>query len=903
MTHPSEPGPGSPKRKRTNHAATEQVAQGERSIAVEKVIDGVLVTGDLAHIDQRKIVLYAEEYLRAAQDVPAPPRTHNLPRPPSLVFVGRQKELRLLSQSLSGGVGVITQTIYGLGGVGKSELALQYAHKNLGRYALVWWISAETPGQIHAALEELTARLHPGITQIATTAEAAGWALAWLQAQNGWLLIFDNVEDRGHIEALLAQLGNGHLLVTTRRDVGWAQITKPIRLDILKPPASVKLLVTASGDKEPKAAATLATELGHLPLALEQAAAYIVHTRINIVRYLELLENQPGEMFAKSTEGGDSARTISRIWQITLMAIEERKPLAVYVLRLLAFYAPEKFPRDVLRLLDDPAEVDEALGLLASYSMITLTHEAVSVHRLVQAVVRIEVARSRSADRPDEGHEPLLANIVSEAFNLLDEVVPDNPVTDVSGWSRWRQLLPHLEALLAHLPNDTPDVRFPRLLNATAAFLSSQGQYERSLQLGQRALTVAETILPPNHPELAKYMSDLGGTYDDLGHADKALILRERAMAFAEATLPPYHPYIGAYLGNLASTHTSLGHPDKALPLRERAVAITEATLGPDHQDMADDLSKLAATHIELGHPEEALPLQERAVAITEATLGHSHPHMATRLGNLAIIHSELGHPEEALPLQERAVAITEATLGPDHPDLAVDLSNLATTHDKLGQPDKALPLLERAVAITEATLGPNHPSTAIAINNLAEAHRHLKHPEKALPLQERATAITEATLGPHHPDMAIRLDNLAANHVDLGHLHEAAALQERAVAITEATLGPNHPDMAARLENLAATHTALGHLDRAVSLQERAVAITEATLGPNHPTTPLRLAHFAILNAKLGQDDRARECAARALELARDNLGPEHPTCSALAGLQASLQQSMHDDEAKQSR
>jgi tetratricopeptide (TPR) repeat protein len=767
--------------------------------------------------------------------VTAPPGTHNLPRRPARVFVGRASALGLLRGALDGEASaVITQAVYGLGGVGKSELALQHAEACRGQYTLTWWVTAEDPAQIQAGLAALAARLCPPIAGAGTTDDAAGWAAAWLQAHDRWLLILDNVNDPGDVEPLLGLLTGGHILITTRRDTGWDQIADPVRLDVLDPGPAAELIVTRTGGHDradQEAAAALAAELGYLPLALDQAAAYISQTRLPLSAYLQRLRQHPAAMYAA---GGEQAqRTIARVWDITIDAIRARHPAAISLLRILACYAPDGVPRVILGGGDDDAglAVDEALSVLASYSMITLTAETVSMHRLVQAVVL--AGQPEDQDPAFGGENPL-----TTALQWLNHAIPADPGDNVAGWPLLRALSPHGDSLAALFPAGEQPEMLGRVQNELAIFHSSQGQHQQALALRESALKIAEDALGPGHPDTATALDGLAYTYVDLGQPGKALPLQQRALKITEDALGPDHPSTAIRLDNLAVTYGDLGQPGKALPLQQRALKITEDALGPDHPDTAIRLDNLAYTYVGLGQPGKALPLQQRALKITEDALGPDHPQTATRLDNLAATYVDLGQPGKALPLQQRALKITEDALGPDHPSTAIRLNNLAYTYRALGQPDKALPPRLRALKITEDALGPDHPTTATRLDNLGATYVDLGQPDKALPLRQRALKITEDALGPDHPDTAIRLNNLAYTYRALGQPDKALPLQQRALKITEDALGPDHPHTAIRLDNLAATYAALGQPDKALPLQQRALKITENPGDTNQPSS-----------------------------------------------------------------
>jgi hypothetical protein len=241
---------------------------------------------------------------------------------------------------------VVTQAVYGLGGVGKSELALQYAGAHRDDYGLVWWITAANTGQMETGLAGLAGRLCPVVAVAGTTSDAVGWAIGWLQSHDGWLLILDNVEETDDVEPLLGQLGGGHVIVTSRRDADWGRLADPLRLDVLAPDAAAQMLMLRTGEHDAadeQSAAQIAAELGFLPLALDQAAAYIVQQRISPAAYLDSLRRNPARMHAAGTS---AQRTITRLWDLHITAIRDQNPAAP---RLLGDHRP-------LRTGCDPAD-------------------------------------------------------------------------------------------------------------------------------------------------------------------------------------------------------------------------------------------------------------------------------------------------------------------------------------------------------------------------------------------------------------------------------------------------------------------------------------------------------------------------------------------------------------------
>ncbi|QXJ24059.1 tetratricopeptide repeat protein [Actinomadura graeca] len=745
---------------------------------------GTVKSGD--EITQAAVSLPAPETVRSAARLVA------LPRPATSVFLGRHDDYQRLEQVLAAAdeTVVVTQAVYGMGGVGKSEMALQYAHRARTRYEAVWWVTAESPQQVEAGLAGLTHHLVQDAARAATTEDAAAWAVGWLRAHPSWLLLLDNVTDPTHVAGLLGRLEGGHVLITSRRDVRWPGTTRTLQLGLLDPGPAAELITTITGRTTPedrRTAAVIARELGYLPLALDQAAAYIRQTRITLGRYLGLLRQHPARYHAKAADGDKAQATIARLWDITLHTLQEQDPEAAELVSVLAQYAPADVPRSILGGGDEEATeaADAALGVLASHSMIDLTDETVAMHRLTRAAV-LSHARDISGDHADDTSRDL-------ALDWLQASMPDAPDSDVSGWPVWRSLVVHVEAITASA-SSRPSQQLSHVLNQTGLFLIAQGEYQRANAMLTIAATNAEAALGPDHPDVATRLRHLAATHRALGRAAEALPLEERALAIAEAALGPDHHHVAIGLGHLAATYRALGRAAEALPLDQRAVAIAEAALGPDHPSVALGLGNLAVTLRALGRVAETLPLEQRALAIAEAALGPNHPDVAVGLGNLAVTLRALGRVAETLPLEERALAIAEAVLGPNHPDVATRLGSLAATLRALGRVAEAMPLFERALAIAETSLGPDHPDVATRLGHLAATHRALGQAVEALPLEQRALAIAEAALGPHHPDVATRWGNLAATYRALDRAVEALAAITQAEQCASAALGRQHP-------------------------------------------------------------------------------------------------------------
>ncbi|MFI0350378.1 FxSxx-COOH system tetratricopeptide repeat protein [Actinomadura sp. 9N407] len=820
-------------------------------------------------------------------EVETPGQVVEVPREPTRVFVGRAEQLdRLNALVTEPGTRdvVISQAVHGLGGVGKSELALQFAHLHRDHYPVVWWVIADDAESIEAGLAALARTLVPEAARESPPSDAARWAVDWLNCHPGWLLVFDNVTVPTHIERWLAILTGGHVLITSRRDVRWPGTTTTLRLDVLDEDSAVELLTQVSGHTDPAGydlPARIAGELGYLPLALDQAAAFIQQTHTTLERYLRLLRDQPFQVYEAAADGDKTQATIARLWDITMQALAETAPDSIALIRVLACYHPEDIPRILAypSVGTDEVAIDRALGLLVSHSLITLTDDLISMHRLTQAVIL-------HATPGIESRDVALAGLLA--------ALPPDPQFNIDGWPRWRALLPHVEpATSRYLAGEQP-TNLETLLNQTGQFYLVQGQARQAERLLTTAVEIAVAAHGSDHPEAATSVGNLAAAYIALGQPGKAKPLAERALAIAEAAYGPDHPIVGHWLGNLAGTYQELGQPGEAKPLAERALAIAEAAYGPDHPGVAIWLGNLAGTYSDLGQPAEAKPRFERALAIAETVYGPDHPTVGKWLKDLAATYQELGQPGEAKPLAERALAIVEAVYGPDHPTIGQWLESLAALYRELGQPGEAKSLAERALAIAEADQGPDHPDVANALGNLAGTYQELGQPGEAKSLAERALAIVEAVYGPDHPTIGQWLESLAALYHELGQPGEAKPLAERALAIAEADQGPDHPDVAITLGNLAAICSDLGQLSEAKARLEHALAISLAAYGPDHPHVLTWLENLVIICHDLGDEDAADAAVTQfAEQYAKRTLGVEHPTTQLLQQFGESLKPS----------
>ena len=687
----------------------------------------------------------------------APAGLSNLPRPG--LFVGRAGELARLDAAVAGPGGVVVQAVHGLGGVGKSTLAAQWAVAHAADYSLTWWITAATPADLDAGLVGLAVALQPALTGVLPLEALREGAVQWLAAHPGWLVILDNVADPADVAPLLARTRAGRYLITSRRATGWHGTgVAPVRLDVLDPAEAQALLaaILAPGrpQEEAHGAAELCAELGFLPLAIEQAGAYLAQAGATPREYLDLLARYPAAMYQAAAEGGDAARTIARIWRITLDRLAD-DPLAGQVLRILAWYAPDAIPRMLLDGLADPPAVLRAVGRLAAYSMLTVDAGTLAMHRLVQAVTR--------TPDPGDPHRDSQAILAArdQAIRQLVGALLDSD--DPAGWAGWRMLLPHIDALASHAQPDTDTQVTAYLLNQAGVFLDDQGQPGRAAGYLQRALAAYMRALGADHPRTLGPRNNLARAYRAAGDLSRAIPLYEKTLTDSVRELGADHPQTLISRNNLADAYQAAGDLGRAIPLFEQTLADRHRVLGADHPDTLGSRHNLAAAYQAAGDLGRAIPLCEQNLADGHRVLGADHPRTLGSRNSLARAYELAGDLGRAIPLYEQNLADRHRVLGADHPDTLTSRNNLAHAYRAAGNGRRAIRLYEQNLADRHRVLGADHPDTLISQNNLAAAYESAGDLGRAIPLYEQTLADSLRVLGPDHPQTKIVRGNLAA--------------------------------------------------------------------------------------------------------------------------------------------
>jgi tetratricopeptide (TPR) repeat protein len=575
----------------------------------------------------------------------------NIPYTHNPFFTGRENLLQQLHANLSSHkAAALTQpyqqpsqqpqAISGLGGIGKTQTAVEYAYRHRDEYRFILWVNAATRDTIITSFLQLATLLKLPEREAQDQNLMIAAVKNWFVAHDAWLAIFDNADDLPIIEDFLPSGGRGHLLLTTRAHAP-GTLANSLAVEQMDTQEAILLLLrrarvlppTDALEQASPADRTTAQAIAHdmdgLPLALDQAGAYIEETQCSLTSYLtQYRTRQLALLKRRGGTGKQHPEPVATTWSLSFEQVEKLNPIAADLLRFLSFLAPDAIPEHLVTkgasqlgptlhpLATDESLLDEAIAALARYSLVKRKREdsTLTVHRLVQAVVKHNM---------DEQTQRQWAEY---AVRAVDKAFPD--VTDYRNWPLCQQFLPHAQTCAALIEQwQFAFSEAGSLCNKVGYYLKGRAQYAEAETFYQRAITIGEQTLGSEHPHLAIGLNNLATVYDDQGKYAEAEPLYRRAIAITEKALGPEHPDLATWLNNLANLYTNQGKYEEAEPLLRRAIAIDELALGLEHPELATDLNNLAIFYWNQGKYEEAEPLLRRAVAIREMVFGTEHIH------------------------------------------------------------------------------------------------------------------------------------------------------------------------------------------------------------------------------------------------------------------------------------
>jgi MinD-like ATPase involved in chromosome partitioning or flagellar assembly/tetratricopeptide (TPR) repeat protein len=840
-------------------------------------------------------LLKALGYPPGQADAVAPPLTAE-PRYPRTIppvwrvptrnasFTGRNQVLENLHDGLIGNstAVVLPVALHGLGGVGKTQVAQEYAHRFMADYDLVWWVPSEQRDLINPSLADLAQ--HLGVRPADSTAEtvqAVREALRRGRPYDRWLLIFDNADEPGELEDFFPG-GPGHVIVTSRNPA-WSKLAEPVAVDVFSRRESLDYLQRRVQSLSVEDATLVASELGDLPLAIEQAGAWLAATGMAATEYVDQIR----ERFAATMELGRPASyptSVAVTYQLSFERLRSQSPAAARLLELCACFAPDPISLSLLNsdemvksLIPYDRRLRAArtvLGLLVTditrFSLAKvdreMTSNSIQVHRLVQAAIRDQM-------QPASYHD----EAVHEVHKVLAGARPRQGDTDdPANWARYDLIWPHLgpsevwncddeearqllidrvrylwkrgdydEALeVAHKleeqwqqkigPDDeqTLSLRFH-----IANVLRSQGKFEGAHELDTEIFAKQQESLGDDHPSTLLTAGSLGGDLRGLGRFGDALALDEATYSRNKDLLGPDDPNTLSSANNLAIDLRLVGDCFRARDLDRETRNYRQVVLGPDHPYTLHSASMLARDIREAGDYAGSVELLRETYERYLAVLGENFVDTLRTGKSLAVSLRKVGRLDDAYTLTKEIDARYQRSHDPSHPDSLACKLNLACDLSARDEKTAAFEVASWVVEAYQATIGGMHPFTLVAENNISTYLRGIGSLRDALDVADQTLTAMRSSLDDDHPfTLSCQINRANCLH-DLGRLSEAETLQRDILERLKKTLGAGHPDTQVCEANLAIVLRAQERVAEAEALQLRVIGGLGEALGSDHPS------------------------------------------------------------------
>lgn len=804
------------------------------------------------------------------------PPVWNVP-PRNSSFTGRVSQLlelrhRLLSANVTA---VVPQALHGLGGVGKTQIAVEYAHRFRADYDVVWWLASDQPAMARAGLAELALQLNLPIGDSVTdSVHRVQDALNSGKPYRRWLLVFDNADAPEELVDLIPH-GPGHVLVTSRNQA-WARHAKALEVEVFTRDDSIALLRrTTNGMVRLEDADRVADKLGDLPLAIDQAGTWLAETGMSVDTYLQLLDTQLTSILTEGQPAGYPA-TVAATWLVSLTRLAQQTPAAAKLLELCAFFAPEPIPLSLLtsrhivdrltvhdRELRNPLRQARLIREIGRYGLAkpNVAQGSVQMHRLVQAVIRGQLA-------PDVREANL--RLVRESIVAANPGDPDHAAT----WPTYQQLWPHVRET-GILDSDSTDAR--RLVIDVVRCHQKRGDYEISRGLAEDVIRRWLAVSGPDDSQVLDLRMQLANALRTLASYDAAREINEDVYARLNRLEGPDSEYTLIAARSLAADLRMIGQYDEARRIDEDNLPRFREAFGEDDNQtlmatnnlavslrMLGDFRRAAELGRDIYHRRRALLGEtniytlasashygrdlrdvgdlrgsrdrlEQTLDIQRKVAGRDHHDTLRTAKNLAITLRKFGEFERAHELALDTLGRYEREYGPQDPETLACQMTLITTHSALRAHDTARELGERTLYTLRQVVPAAHVYVLACENNLSIAIRKTGDHESAKMLSETAVDRTRGCLGEAHPYFAFATMNLANDLRETGFADTACEFDQAMYDLLVVALGEDHMDAVAAQYNLALSLLAVGGVSGR-SLFDDALARTRRTVGPNNP-------------------------------------------------------------------
>ena len=800
-------------------------------------------------------------------------------------FTGRGEVLEQVHAQLlgSGKAVVMPVALHGMGGVGKTAVALEYAHRYMADYDVVWWVPAEDRNLINPVLGELADKLGLKVgDEYGEAAAAAREALRLGRPYDRWLLIFDNAEEPADLQEHFPG-GPGHVIVTSRNPA-WASVADPVDVNVFSRQESVEHLRRMVEGLSSAEASRVAGELGDLPLAIEHAGAWLQATGMPVAEYVTLLEDELAAAI-DLTQTLEFPRPVSATWRLSFERLREQSPPAARLLELCSFFAPDPISMmllnsdemlESLRLVDskvrDRGVLARLIREMSRYSLAKVDRgsNAISMHRLVQAAIRNQMETRQRNATTHEAHKVLVGARPRQG----DTDDPEN-------WPRYDLIWPHLEPSRAW---DCDEVDTRQLLIDRVRYLWKRGDFQEALRTGRELEEKwREKLEPEEYWQLLYLRSHIANVLRSQGKFQEAFDLDSAVYAEQREILGETDPQTLQTARSLGGDLRGLGDFRRARELDERTYEQLKDAFGVDDPATLNGANNLAEDMRLMGDCFHARDLDTETLHHRQRVLRNpDHPYTLHSAANLARDLRDAGDYAGSVELLRDIYARYRA-VGEDLVDTLRTAKSLAVSLRKMGSIDEAYEITLETHERYGRKYAVNHPDALACALNLACDLSARDDKPAAL---EQASAVLhayQADLGWAHPSTLVALNNISTYHRELGAIREALRTADIALDAMREKLGDDHPFSLSCAINKANCLHDTGDFDAAASVQRETLDRLQKTLGVRHPDTLVCEGNLAITLGASGQGAEAVPLQAHVIVSMTDVLGADHPIVGAL--------------------
>ena len=789
----------------------------------------------------------------------------------------------------------------------KSQIAIEYSYRLRDQNPQTWvfWVHANSTARFEQGYREIANMLElPGREDVKNDTLQLVYEGLRSEANGRWLIILDNADDEtflfgqvtdspsqdhgmangiAPLSRFIPQTPHGSVLVTSRNQLAAFKLVgkrhnlievNPMNerdaLEMLK----ARISVDRSTERDAK---RLLHDLGYIPLAISQAAAYInVRTmRMTVAKYLAIFwENEANRMKLLNEDSGDLRRdpgvpnAVITTWQISFDQIGNDRPSATELLSLMSVLDPRGIPEFLLsRGCNSVLEFEDALAPLIDFSLITTeaSRKAFDMHPLVQLATRKWLTLRGGLEKWQR-----------ESVRIISETFPDG---EHAHWTACEALEPHAQTVLGYNSHD-PSCRLEqaRILHNSGWYAWARGNYVTAKGRIEEALKTRAALLGPDGPGTLASLGLLATVLSDQGKYEVAEEIYRQTLTLRETVLGKEHPSTLTSMNNLAEALSDQGKYEEAEEMHRRTLTLCETVLGKEHPSTLTSMNNLAMALGHQGKYEEAEEMHRRTLTLSETVLGKEHPYTLTSMNNLATVLSDQGKYDEAEEMHRRTLTLCEPVLGKEHPSTLTSMNNLAEALSDQGKRDEAEEMHRRTLTLKETVLGKEHPSTLTSMNNLAMVLSYQGKYEEAEEMHRWTLTLSETVLGKEHPSTLTSMNNLAMVLSHQGKYEEAEEMHRRTLTLSETVLGKEHPDTLTSMDNLAGVLSDQGKCEEAEEMHRRTLMLREAVLGKEHPDTLISMNNLAGVLSDQGKREEAEEMYRRTLTLRKTILGAEHP-------------------------